>query len=829
LLLTQTVTRLSASQPDIIEIDNDEVVRRVPRQITEGSGMWDYNLDDEDTVTEYGSTNIVSSRVIPVASSPIFNYGGAGPTTNSYRTASMRSSGPGKDATRGPARPPRLNSYYPDLRTEGSGGGDPIISSFGHYNDSDLISPTRSHGVAGQPSSLLPVTPHFTSSPANHEPFIGSRLDKVPLTSGKSSRIIIPANTFQDLEDGDTRDLSLRIMDRETGADINTLKWATFKASTQEILSLPLEENIGIYNFKVEATDSGGESQEDTLVVAVRQYQVSRTFHHEFHASLVMVDPGRWSHPVYWKFSLLDSLVSFFGDPDPGRLTVLEMTETAPGHVKVRWTNDSLPRQSCPKHQIINLYNKMTINERPSQSFSSALRGTFHVKDISLEYRGLCSVRRTEQATAPPPPPSNNYNSGPGYDNSMPQIRNAVDKLNVTAGELLQFQVPADMCWDKEDGGTRDLNLQLLTLARLEVDSDNWLQFDTKNQEFIGVPLENDVGREEYQLVCSDNEGYSSIDGIEVSTLSRPFFEKFNMMFTFAFNDTLDDGTKLSRSRVRLMKQLARIFRDEDTRNIVLSKVDPVTLEVAWYNKTYSIKDCPVTDIQEARRLLLDNEGSVRPAIVQAFLPYFHLTDIKMLSLESCLELENQEPADTTGDPIYDLLPPQEYIIAFVVPALIIVGMLLLAVLIACILHKKRKAGKLNMFRTETLPPRIPVIMQDELSEDNFNVSKQPIILREEPESYNSYGGRPPNYYGSSRMDEEYSECDSLVNGVSAGSMMAGGTAGYHQPHHHTLPSHHTPYSRPPPVALEFSDSMSRSRHRAVQGAPTYRRQHFNP
>ena len=72
------------------------------------------------------------------------------------------------------------------------------------------------------------------------------------------------------------------------------------------------------------------------------------------------------------------------------------------------------------------------------------------------------------------------------------------------------------MCWDKEDGGTRDLNLQLLTLSRLEVDSDNWLQFDVKNQEFVGVPLENDVGREEYQLVCSDSEGYSSIDGIEV-------------------------------------------------------------------------------------------------------------------------------------------------------------------------------------------------------------------------------------------------------------------------------------------------------------------------
>ncbi len=29
-----------------------------------------------------------------------------------------------------------------------------------------------------------------------------------------------------------------------------------------------------------------------------------------------------------------------------------------------------------------------------------------------------------------------------GFDNSMPQIRNPVDRINVMAGELLQYQVP---------------------------------------------------------------------------------------------------------------------------------------------------------------------------------------------------------------------------------------------------------------------------------------------------------------------------------------------------------------------------------------------------
>ena len=66
--------------------------------------------------------------------------------------------------------------------------------------------------------------------------------------------------------------------------------------------------------------------------------------------------------------------------------------------------------------------------------------------------------------------------------------------------------------------------------------------------------------------------------------LFRPFFEKFNVLFVFVFNDTLDDGTRLARSRVRLMKRIARLFRDPDTRHIVLSRVDRDTCEVE--NKT---------------------------------------------------------------------------------------------------------------------------------------------------------------------------------------------------------------------------------------------------
>ena len=55
--------------------------------------------------------------------------------------------------------------------------------------------------------------------------------------------------------------------------------------------------------------------------------------------------------------------------------------------------------------------------------------------------RGVCSVRHSDPVTTSPDRSGQYGGGGAGYDNSMPDIRNPVDKLNVTAGELLQFQV----------------------------------------------------------------------------------------------------------------------------------------------------------------------------------------------------------------------------------------------------------------------------------------------------------------------------------------------------------------------------------------------------
>lgn len=88
--------------------------------------------------------------------------------------------------------------------------------------------------------------------------------------------------------------------------------------------------------------------------------------------------------------------------------------------------------------------------------------------------------------------------------NFPPLPRNQVDLVNATVGQLLIFKVPEDTFYDAEDGSARNMKMSLLTIERKPIPPYEWLQFDSKNQEFYGVPMRSDVGRKEYQLVVTD-------------------------------------------------------------------------------------------------------------------------------------------------------------------------------------------------------------------------------------------------------------------------------------------------------------------------------------
>lgn len=176
------------------------------------------------------------------------------------------------------------------------------------------------------------------------------------------------------------------------------------------------------------------------------------------------------------------------------------------------------------------------------------------------------------------------------------------------------------------------MSLQLLTTSRRELAPDAWLQFDVKNQEFVGIPLEEEVGREEYQLVCSDANGLSAIDGIEVIVLNRPFNERFGVEFSLQFGpnnelvglEGLSFGQPILRRdmKVRIVENLANYFGDESTTNIILRVFDPDNGRIVWHNKTLAQHPCDSPDIFWVKNKLLDKDNKVVKALVRHFQPY---------------------------------------------------------------------------------------------------------------------------------------------------------------------------------------------------------------
>ena len=91
-------------------------------------------------------------------------------------------------------------------------------------------------------------------------------------------------------------------------------------------------------------------------------------------------------------------------------------------------------------------------------------------------------------------------------------------------------------------------------------------------------------------------------------------------------------------------------------------------------------------------------------ALIRQFQPYLKLVDANAVKVGNCLTgavppVPTHGGPDDRGEgndsrfPYHGIIPSADYLLTFIIPAVIITCMLILAILLACMLHKKRKAG----------------------------------------------------------------------------------------------------------------------------------------
>jgi len=207
---------------------------------------------------------------------------------------------------------------------------------------------------------------------------------------------------------------------------------------------------------------------------------------------------------------------------------------------------------------------------------------------------------------------------------------------------------------------------------------------------------------------------------------------------------------------------------------------------------------CPNDVIARLSEVLVKADKSLTDRIERIMGKDFPVKQITLTPMGMCLgQLTGVHSPDSYAPPSEDSpavgTSNDDYLITFVLPAIIIAAMLILTGIIACVLYRRRRSGKMSVSeqddeRQSFRSKGIPVIFQDELDEKPDPGNKSPVILKEEKPPL-----PPPEY----QKAEDGADVPMLSNENSE-----------------------EPYQPPPP----FATNRDNNRQNRPKPTPTYRK-----
>lgn len=435
----------------------------------------------------------------------------------------------------------------------------------------------------------------------------------MPVTAGKPFVVAIPTDVFYDNED--ETNLKLELVDKNE-QPLDKSFWIQFNAEKREIYGLPLEHDVSRWEFKLRATDSAGESVSENFDITVHQHKSYRSVNHNI--TLVVKLNKEFQSDVDWEVRLIRGIAEALDDSSMSSVYVREIINE-PDTTIFTYTNETLPKDKCPEEQLRQLMGRLSIN-----SLNSALEREITVKSLKSELVGSClpTVPKTK------PIPSNTKNFAP-------LLKNPVDRVNASVGQLLVFKVPVDTFYDPED--MTDLKLTLINEDRTKIDPHHWLQFDSKNNEFYGVPGPNDVSDSKtYILIAEDKSGVTASDALLVVVTDRVYKREYNAAFDYQLEVGIEQFNNAAAKR-KFIERVLQVFGDSDAKHLLISSVKKIQYagrtSVILVNTTLpkNHRECPHGDIKALRNVLLLKDATVRDIVKETIGNEFNVMKINMI------------------------------------------------------------------------------------------------------------------------------------------------------------------------------------------------------
>lgn len=254
------------------------------------------------------------------------------------------------------------------------------------------LGPCERHGLSkpGPPRPPQPDEPDVSGGGSevyvNEPPIIRNQIDFLNATQGSLFRFQVPIDTCYDLEDGDSRRLTMRLLTSNLSPPPLD-SWLQFDAANQEFFGIPLAGDTGKTEYILECVDNGGEKVNDALFVNVLPRPSRKMPPVEF-SMKIDTNYQQFMSDARQKARLIDRIKEVFSDADAGHIIVDSFRK---GSVILTWHNGSLPAEPCPNEDIRKLREIMVdSNGQLLQEFIDAFSPDFKVTGGSVKPTGAC-------------------------------------------------------------------------------------------------------------------------------------------------------------------------------------------------------------------------------------------------------------------------------------------------------------------------------------------------------------------------------------------------------------------------------------------------------
>ena len=399
----------------------------------------------------------------------------------------------------------------------------------------------------------------------------------------------IPPGTFYDEEQGTGLTVTLSF---ENGTKPSSSYWIQYINNKLYVVPHGTIKS-GTYRMMLTASDRCGHATSTTVTVAFVHRQVAAKYHLEMDASVTPTMPI-----AYYTSQVKSALKDVFADPTYKTAITYHVKQNK--QLNIQWKNCSI---ICNHTEINNIRNKIfvaydVINPR----FLALLR--FNVTNITETY--------TENCTKP---------------TSEPPVANRSILLNVSICRKLNFTVPFDTFYDKDDGGTTNLHLSLLTESKQAVSLQSWVQLDQNRQILYGYPRIDEsrpINRVfRYLLAATDKEGYSTTTPltIEVTGNEPSVSYKLNMKGTTKISQYIP----LVQQEITLINKIGAYFEDYAINDMTYNRNGQL-FEFTWSFCSMKTEKCDCYKIQSIRQKMTSLEN-LQQHLGSEFTPTSQITD----------------------------------------------------------------------------------------------------------------------------------------------------------------------------------------------------------